>query len=216
MGIFKKKGKLSKVERRFLPILIQQSEYVKSAAATLCKMVETNSEDDWARCEREIKQFEVKGDAMLSEFYSTFYEIVIPSVHRDDLQTLSLDIDVFLDQINSAAKSLLLYKPVEIGAQYMDIARYIDSAATAIQQIIKDLYNIHANFSLITHQCGVITELEHATDEVYEEYIAELFEKEKDAITLVKNKNMAEVFEATTDAAKDFADNVRMFQLRFL
>ncbi len=216
MGIFKKKSKLSKVEKRFLPILVQQAEYVKSASAILCKMVETTDEGEWTRCEREIKQCEVKGDAMLSEFYSTFYEIVIPSVHRDDLQTLSLDIDVFLDQINSAAKSLLLYKPEEIGEQFIDIANYIDSAALAIQQLIKDLFDIHSNFSLITHQCGVITELEHATDEVYEEYIAELFKAEKDAITLVKNKNMAEVFEATTDAAKDFADNVRMFQLRFL
>ncbi len=216
MGIFKQKGKLSKLEKRFLPILLQQAEYVKSASAVLCEMVETNDENEWTRCEREIKQYEVKGDAMLSEFYSTFYETVIPSIHRDDLQTLSLNIDVFIDQINSAAKSLLLYKPETIGTQFMDIARYIDSAATAIQSIIKDLYNIHANFSLITHQCGVITELEHETDEVYEEYIAELFKEEKDAITLVKNKNMAEVFEATTDAAKDFADNVRMFQLRFL
>ncbi len=216
MGIFKKKGKLSKVEKRFLPILIQQTEYVKSASAVLCRMVETNDENEWARCEREIKQYEVNGHTMLSEFYSTFYEITIPSIHRDDLQALSLGIDVFIDQINSSAKSLLLYKPETVSAQFKDIARYIDSAATAIQSIIKDLYNIHTNFSLITHQCGVITELEHATDEVYEEYITELFQTEKNAINLVKNKNMAEVFEATTDAAKDFADNVRMFQLRFL
>ncbi|MCD8313092.1 MAG: DUF47 family protein [Bacteroidales bacterium] len=216
MKTFKKKKKFTKQESRFLPILNQQAEYVKKAATILSRMVETADEQNWIRCENEIKQYEVKGDAILAEFYSTFYETVIPMVNRVDLQVIALSIDEFLDQINSCAKSILLYKPEKFEYQFQDIAHYIARAAEAVQQIIKDLEDIHENFSSITHQCESITELEHATDELYEDYVAQLFQNEKDAITLIKNKNMIEVFEATTDGAKDISDHIRMFQLRFL
>ncbi len=216
MKVFRKKRKFTHAEKRFLPILTQQAEFVKRASSILCRMLESDDESEWVRCEREIKQYEVKGDAMLAEFYSTFYETVIPIVNRDDLQVIALSIDVFLDQINSCAKSILLYKPQRIEPQFTDIARYIDRAADAMQQIIKDMEDIHTNFSSITHQCGTITELEHITDEVYEDYVTELFRSEKNAIDLIKRKNMIEVFESTTDAGKDFSDHIRMFQLRFL
>ncbi len=216
MKVFRKKRKFTRMEIRFLPILTSQAEYVKRASSILCRMLESNDEDEWTRCEKEIKQYEVKGDAMLAEFYSTFYETTIPLINRDDLQVIALSIDAFLDQINSCAKSILLYKPERIESQFVDIAHYIDREADAMQRIIKDLEDIHSNFSSITHQCESITELEHVTDEVYEDYVTKLFRTEKDAIALIKNKNMIEVFESATDAGKDFSDHIRMFQLRFL
>ena len=75
--------------------------------------------------------------------------------------------------------------------------------------------NVKANFSNLTLQCDRITELEHAADDAYEEYIGYVFHNEKNPIELMKYKNIAEMFESTTDAAKKVSDYVRKMLLRY-
>ena len=75
--------------------------------------------------------------------------------------------------------------------------------------------DLSSNYLPITQQCDRITELEHAADESYEEYIGFIFTNEKNPIELMKYKNIAEVFEATTDAAKRVSDNIRKIILRY-
>ena len=72
------------------------------------------------------------------------------------------------------------------------------------------------NYAQITMQCERITELEHAADDSFAEYIGYIFTNEKNAIELMKYKNIAEAFEAATDAAKDVSDNVRKIVLRYV
>ncbi len=189
---------------------------VKQASAALYKLATSEDHSAWLRLEKEIKQCEVKGDALLSEFYEAFYDSMTRLLDRDDLQVVSMNIDDFLDQINSAAKSVVLYMPDIIASQLVDMAQYIDNEADAMIGVIKGMEDIKANFSAISLQCERITSLEHAADEVYEEYIGELFRNEENAISLMKNKNMAEVFEATTDSAKTFSDHIRKLLLRYL
>ena len=135
---------------------------------------------------------------------------------RDDLQTLSLEMDQFLDAINTAAKSVILYSPKKIDQVFSDMAQFICSEAESLKEIIALCDNMSANFSAITMQCDRITELEHAADDAYEEYIGEIFKNEKDAVELMKYKNMAEVFEAATDSAKKVSDHIRKLLLRYI
>ena len=65
------------------------------------------------------------------------------------------------------------------------------------------------NYSQIILQCERITELEHAADDAYEEYIGFIFKNEENAIDVIKFKNIAEYLEAATDAAKRLSDIIR-------
>ena len=96
------------------------------------------------------------------------------------------------------------------------MAQFIRLEAEALNEIILLCDDMSANFSSISMQCDRITELEHAADDAYEEYIGEIFRNEKDAVELMKYKNMAEVFEAATDAAKKVSDHIRKIQLRYI
>jgi len=49
-----------------------------------------------------------------------------------------------------------------------------------------------------------------------EEYIGFIFKNEKDAIQVIKYKNIAELLEAATDAAKRVSDNVRKVILKHM
>ena len=57
--------------------------------------------------------------------------------------------------------------------------------------------------------CDSIKEIEHNVDDIYESYMSNLFEFEKDAIELVKKKNVAQALEDTSDVAKAVSSKIR-------
>ena len=207
--------KLFSSRTHFFPIFSQQAAYIKQASSALAAMMKTSDRAEWLRLEKEVKMCEVQGDAMLTEFYGELYENMITPIGRDYLQTIAMYIDEFLDNINGSAKSVLLYLPNRLDTQLHEIAQYIESEADALKEIISLLDNIKGNFSALTLQCDRISELEHAADDSYEEYIGYIFQNEKDPIELMKYKNIAENLETTSDSAKKVSDHVRKILLSY-
>lgn len=217
MALFRRMRKSFFAKSHFLPLLSEQTAFAVKASDELYRMIKSQDIVEWKCCEKEIKRCETSGDAILSEFYEELYgKFYIPPVEREDMQTIALHIDAFLDSINSSAKSMLLYLPDRIDQQLTDMAQYIKYEADALCRIVSLLGNMKANFSAITMQCDRITELEHAADDAYEEYIGEIFSNERDAIRLMKYKNIAEVLEDATDSAKKVSDDIRKYLLRYM
>ncbi|MDD4646410.1 MAG: DUF47 family protein, partial [Bacteroidales bacterium] len=54
--------------------------------------------------------------------------------------------------------------------------------------------------------CIKINDLENIADDIYHQLISELFETETDAIELIKNKEILEKLEGTTDRIEDVSD----------
>lgn len=215
--------KVVKLFRRFfasrkyhIPVFAQQATYLQMASEALVKMTETTDASVWRSLEREIKACEVQGDALLTEFHEALYENLLTHVNRSDMQTIAMSLDEFLDHINDSAKSILLYMPEKIDSQLSDLAQYINAESDAIKLMMKHMVDVRKNYQQIAVQCERITELEHAADDSFQEYIAYIFKTEKNAIELIKYKNIAETFEATTDAAKRVSDNVRKIILRYV
>ena len=215
MNFIKKIRRLFVSKAHLLPMYSQQTAYLKQASTALVSMMSTMDIDEWKRLEKEIKLCEVQGDAMLTELYEELYENLLAPLFRIDLQTVAVFIDEFLDDINDAAKSVLIYMPQRVDSQLLELAQYIDSAADSLREIVACLSDVKGNFSTLTMQCDRIMELEHAADEAYEEYIGYVFNNEKNPIELMKYKNIAEMLESTTDAAKKASDYVRKMLLRY-
>ena len=78
------------------------------------------------------------------------------------------------------------------------------------------MIDLKKNFSQIAVQCERITELEHAADDTFAEYIGYIFTNESDPIELIKYKNIAETLEAATDAAKRISDTVKKMLMVYL
>ncbi len=172
---------------QYAPSFVQQATYLQQAADALCRMTDTMDSSEWKVLEKEVKACEVQGDALLTEFYEQLYEKVITSIRRADLQTIALNIDELLDHINDSAKSILLYMPQRIDPQLRDLAQYIRAEADTIKSI-----------------ASMLGDLRH------------IFTQEKNAIELMKYKNIAETLEAATDAGKTVSDNIRKIILRYV
>lgn len=179
-------------------------------------MTETMDPVQWRRFEREVKACEVQGDALLAEFHEQLHETLVRRVRRIDVQSIAMNIDEFLDHINDSAKSIPLYMPKRLDSQISDIAQYIRAQSDALKKMMALLIDIKSNYPQIAIQCERITELEHAADDSFAEYIGYIFTHESDAIELMKYKNIAEAFEAATDAAKRVSDSVRKIIMRYV
>ncbi len=208
--------RLFRKKKRYFPLFMKQAEYIQAASSILVQMMQTTDRDEWFSCENKIKTYEVQADELLTEIYEDLYDSIIGQVSRTDLQTIAMSADDFIDKINASAKSVLLYFPKKIDSRLEDIATYIMSSADALGDIMQHLSDFTGNFSKIIRQCDRITELEHAADEAYEEYVGYIFQNETDPIELMKYKNIAEILEETSDTAKRVSDNIRMILLRYM
>ena len=206
------------VERRrfYLTVFAQQTGYLQQAAGALCDMTETTDSAEWRRLEKEIKACEVQGDAILTELHAQLSERLTLSLRKMDVQTIALHLDDLLDHINDSAKSFHLYNPSRVDSQLSDLAQYLFAQTDAIKLILSQFGDLRKNYSQIVLQCDRITELEHAADDAYEEYIGFIFRNEENAIDVIKFKNIAETLEAATDAAKRVSDRVRKVIYKYI
>ena len=215
MKLFKQVKKFVPFQKKeLLLIYSKQAAYIRQASSMLCRLVETDDVNQWKVYYKEVKSCEIKGDAILAQIDEQIYETVLSATTKNDLQTIAMSSDDFLDNIDSAAHSILLYHPEAIALQLKDMAGYIENAASALEKLMQYFVNLEDNISELFMQCERITELEHETDGSYAEYIEYLFQNETDAIRLMKYKNIAEAFETTMDSAKAISDYVKKVLIR--
>lgn len=215
MGLLKLFRRIGARNEHYLPVFAQQTTYLVQASAALCEMLDTMEVSRWKSLEKEVKICEVQGDALLTEFHEQLYESILKTVRRSDIQSVAMHIDEFLDNINDSAKSVLLYMPQRIDSQIRDLAMYINASADALKKMMSYFGDLKKNYSQISVQCDRITELEHAADDTFAEYIGFIFTNESNAIEVMKYKNIAETLEETTDAAKRVSDSVRKMIMRY-
>ena len=215
MGLLLFLKRLGSRNHHYLPVFAQQATYLQHASSALCEMTETMDPAKWRKLEREVKAGEVQGDALLTEFHEMLYEIFTRKIRRSDIQNIAMNIDEFLDNINDSAKSIPLYLPKRIDSQIADLAQYINAQADAIKKLMSFFGDLRKNYAQIAVQCERITELEHAADDTFAEYIGYIFTHESDPIELMKYKNIAEAFESATDSAKRVSDSIRKMIMRY-
>ena len=126
-----------------------------------------------------------------------------------DIHILASRIDTFLDFIHDSARKLAMYKPLSPSKDLITIVDLILEDAKLINEIARNLEFLVKRNGEILKLCKRIKEIEHKVDELYEDYNIFLFQNEKDAIELVKNKNIVQSLEDTTDRAKEISDSIR-------
>ena len=196
-------------ERKFYPLYIAQSENILLAAQNLLKMIKEPNPVIQKDIFKEIKQIESKGDQITLHIYNELRDSFITPFDREHVNMLASRMDTFLDFIHDSARRFVLYQPKKIDKHLIVIAEYITEDAQIICGIMKELEQMRRKVKFIMQKCTRIKEIEHTIDDLYEAYLIDVFENEKDAIELVKLKNIVQSLEDATDRAKDISDTIK-------
>ncbi len=107
--------------------------------------------------------------------------------------------------MHGAAKQAHLYKLKDIPDEFREMADTILKASIEINTAFNGLRDV-LNLSKYKDNCHRIGELEEHADDINHRYLAKLFQEEKDAIELIKKKDVLAALEKAVDRCDDVAD----------
>jgi len=188
-------------EEKFYHLFLKQVDIILEASALLLEGVQSGN-SRLAGAATEINVLEHKGDEVIHELFTRLNSTFITPIDPEDIHQISTTLDNVLDGIEDTAHRLVSYGIEPIPATMVKLSEIVSSCARALKSA---LLALEKNGPIMEH-CIEINRLENEADRVGRSAVADLFHNEKDAIALVKLKEVYEFFEATIDSCEDVAD----------
>ena len=196
-------------EKSFFPLFVQSAENLNEAAGLLLQQTQESGPDERRILAHRIKERETEGDTITHKIVDVLMNAYITPFDRDDIHDLAEGLDGFLDSIRDSSKKIAIYQPKDPSKKLIEIADYIQKASTLMLEATRHFDSLRKDAKEIDKLCDQIKEIEHTVDDIYESYMSNLFEFEKDPIELVKKKNIAQALEDTSDVAKAVSSKIR-------
>ncbi len=201
-------------DRKFFPYFINAADNLVETAQCFKKLV-TATDDGREEFVNQIRACEKKGDQITHQIYEELNKTFITPFDRDDIHKLANSIDNVLDQIHSASQKIQRYQPRLPVDSFIAFADLILQGAMEIQNAMKELNNLRDQKEIM-QACVKINEMENMADEVFDAFISRLFREEKDAVELIKQKEIISALEKATDAAEDVSDFLKSILVKTL
>ncbi len=201
--------------RKFFNLLKELSDTLTEAARLLAESMNARPEEreDYYK---HIKDVERKGDQITHKIVDELETTFITPLDREDIHVLATAIDDVIDGVNSSAKRINLYNPKALSISAKELCAYIKQGAVCIAKAVGELDKFRNGSSKMRLCCVELHDIETKSDDVYEHFIKKLFEEEKDAVELIKQKEIMYELERTTDAAEHVGKILKNFVVKYV
>lgn len=153
----------------------------------------------------QVKKLETEGDSITHEVVKALHKTWITPLDREEIHALISSLDDVLDSIDGAAARVMLYELTETNDEIKALAKVLVTSTTELVKVVDGLKDIKDAEGMIA-MCREIGVHEDAADEVFRKAIARLFKEEKNAIEVMKWRDIFERLETATDRAEDAAN----------
>ena len=159
---------------------------------------------------REIKRIESAGDAITHRIFRNLNQTFITPIDREDIYALASCIDDVLDLVEATADQMVVFKIEKPTQEAISLADIIFQSSEELGRGIAQLGKVtDLNATFVT-----VNSLENEADRITRDAIARLFENERDAITVLKWKEIYQSLEETTDRCEDVANVLERILLK--
>jgi len=189
-------------EPKFFPILKEMAEVILVASDLITECVQNSDHETTIEFYKKIKEQEKKGDVLSAKIFDELNSTFITPFDREDIHHLADRLDDVTDYINSCAKRIVLYNPKQMPKEAVELAMLIKEGAIYITKAVDELDVMKKQSKKIKEYCVELHNIENRADDIYENFLIELFAKEKDAIEVIKLKEIMYELEKATDAAE--------------
>jgi hypothetical protein len=193
---------------KFFDLFAELSESLTEGAKLLREILASPHDLD-LRVEQ-IQAIEHQGDKTTHAIISKLNQTFITAFDREDIHRLASSLDDVLDFVNAAAVRLVMYKITQPPPEAAELAGLI---VLQTEELAKGVSLLEKNGAVMKH-CDEINRLEDVADHVSRKAIADLFERERDPVQLIKVKELYEVLEYATDKAEDAANVLEAIVLK--
>jgi predicted phosphate transport protein (TIGR00153 family) len=194
-----------KDKKVFFPLFEKAAGNVVEMALLI---VEAVNSTDFARRDalyQQIDKLENVGDDITHQIYLELGKNFITPFDREDIHSLATAIDDVADLIQGSANRMNLYQISEMTEPIQKLSELILQASYDLQKAVAELKDLK-NVRNIAESCIRINSIENQADYVFDRAVADLFLYEKDAIRLIKYKEILAALETATDRCEDAAN----------
>jgi predicted phosphate transport protein (TIGR00153 family) len=154
---------------------------------------------------RTVKEFEEACDAITHRVVEKLHKTFITPIDRNDIYRLMTKMDDIMDHVEAAAERMSLYDIRTSTKEVADLSRVLVASAERVLEAVSGLRDLK-HPQVILEKCIEINRLENEADALLRGTLAKLFREERDAITIIKWKEIYELLETATDRCEDVAN----------
>jgi uncharacterized protein len=157
-----------------------------------------------------IKRLEHEADQATHEVVNRLDRTFITPLDREDIHQLASDLDDVMDAMDGTARRAQIFR---LGVAPQGVKRL----AEVIQRMVGVLAEAVGRLKKgddVMRFCVEAKQLEEEGDAIYHEALGQLFEKERDAIEIIKWKEIYDNLENTLDQAEDVANVVESITIK--
>ena len=187
-------------EEKFFSDFITLADRIVSGATLLERMLASDP-PAWDTA-LQIKQIESECDAITHSIIQRLNKTFVTPIDREDIHALAKSLDDVMDAIDAAANVMRRYRMASLRYGARELASLTWQSAMQVKVAVEALERRKE-----VHQLAVeVNRLENSADDIHDEGLRRLFEEEKDAITVIKWKEVLDLLEEATDRCEDCAN----------
>ena len=155
----------------------------------------------------QLRDIEHDGDRITHRTFETLNTSFITPFDREDIHALISSLDDVLDAANGVAQRLVLYQISEIPPRLLALSELLVDSAEAVRLAVVALPD-RKRHKPAMDACVEVNRLENVADTMHREALADLFANLKDAVAIMKLKELYQLLEEATDRCEDVANVV--------
>jgi uncharacterized protein len=188
-------------QEKFFNSFIDQARLIAEASKLLLEAVKEGN-SHLSRAAVRIQQLEHEGDEIIHDIFTRLNQTFITPLDPEDIHSISSRLDDVLDGIEDAAYRMVAYRLEPIPPTVVELCEVVHDSAKSLEKAFEKLNKDEK----LLDDCIEVNRLEDYADLLVRRAVAELFQQEKDPIALIKQKEIYEFLEETTDRCEDVAD----------
>jgi hypothetical protein len=187
-------------EEKFFDEFVTLADRIVSGATLLERMLSSDP-PTWETA-LQIKQIEQECDSLTHQIIQRLNRTFVTPIDREDIHALATSLDDVMDAIDAAAAVVRRYRISSMRYGARELASLVWQSAMQVRVAVEALEKRKD-----VHDRAVeVNRLENAADDVLDESLRRLFEEEKNALMVMKWKEMFEILEEATDRCEDVAN----------
>ena len=187
-------------EERFFDDFQALADQIRAGAQLLEEMLAPDH-PIWDKAD-EIKEVEHRCDSLTHAIIERLNRTFVTPLDREDIHTLARTLDDVMDAIDASASIVRLYHIESVRPGARELTRLVRDSADQVVCAIRALEKRNG-----VAECAVeINRLENEADRAHQAAVQALFRDEKDAIVIMKWKEILDFLEQATDRCEDVAN----------
>ena len=161
-----------------------------------------------------LEGMEHKNDEVTHRLFVELSQNFITPFDREDIHYLATSLDDVADYIWASAKSIVNYDIDEVNDTMRAFSEVILNSTASLRVALKGLRNMK-DIKSITDACVKVNSFENEADVILDKALRHLFLYEKDAIELIKMKELYQDLEIVTDKCEDSANVIESIIVKY-